>query len=141
MRIVVLATSFLFAVCLMGCGISTTPPVRGPADFAVPITPDAASVAPQLLSVSPNNLQRGTVPKITVTGNLQAALDMQQLGSWDFGTCNVPAITYTPVDATHCVLEPNVSINNNVGAKCDLTLTLRNGAGVLKLPAAFTISP
>lgn len=143
MRIVILATSFLFAVCLMGCGTSTTPPVRGPADFAVPTTPppDAASVAPQLLSVSPATLQRGTVPKITVTGNAQAALDMQQLGSWDFGTCNIPALTYTPVDATHCTLEPNVSINNTVGVKCDLTLTLHNGAGVLKLPAAFTITP
>jgi hypothetical protein len=34
MRTVILATSFLFAACLMGCGMSTTPPVRGPADFA-----------------------------------------------------------------------------------------------------------
>lgn len=143
MRTFVLATSFLFAVCLVGCGISTTPPVRGPADFAVPVNPslDAASAAPQLLSVSPTTLQRGTTLKITVTGNAQATLDMQQFGSWDFGTCNVPALTYTPVDATHCTLEPNISINNNVGAKCDLTLTLRNGGGVLKLPAAFTITP
>jgi hypothetical protein len=143
MRTVILATSFLFAACLMGCGMSTTPPVRGPADFAVPNTPvpDAASVAPQLLSVSPTTLQRGTTLKIMVTGNLQAMLDMQQLGSWDFGTCNIPAFTYTPVDTTHCTLEPNVSINNTVGVKCDLTLTLHNGAGVLKLPAAFTITP
>lgn len=135
----------ILAASLFGCGISTTPPVRGPADFAVPVTPapDAASIAPQLLSVSPATLQRGTVPKITVTGNAQATLDMQQLGSWDFGTCNVPAFTYSPIpgDATRCILEPNVSINNNVGAKCDLNLTLRNGRGVLKLPGAFTIAP
>lgn len=137
--------SFIFAASLLGCGMSSTPPVRGPADFAVPVIqpPDAASVAPQLLSVSPATLQRGTVPKVTVTGNAQAALDMQQFGSWNFGTCNVQSLTYTPTvgDATHCTLEPNVSINNNVGAKCDLTLTLRNGGGVLKLPGAFTIAP
>lgn len=138
--------SSILAASLLGCGISSTPPVRGPVDFAVPVIqpPDAASVTtPQLLLVSPAILQRGTVPKITVTGNAQAALDMQQFGSWDFGTCNVQSLTYTPIagDATHCVLEPNVSINNNIGAKCDLTLTLRNGGGVLKLPAAFTVVP
>jgi hypothetical protein len=135
--------SFIIAASLLGCGISSTPPVGGPADFAVPVNPppDAASVVPKLLSVSPATLQRGTVPKITVTGNAQAALDMQQFGSWDFGTCNIPALTYTPVDASRCTLEPNVSNNNTIGAKCDLTLTLRNGGGVLKLPGAFTIVP
>lgn len=140
---------FLCSVALMlslpACGISTSPPGRGPVDMAVAPPADGAVsqpdlvTGPQLISVSPTQLPRGTVPKLTVTGNAQAALDQQQTGVWAFPGCPIQGITYSPVDSTHCILEPDVPVTAVVGTKCDLTLTLKGGT-VLKLPAALTIN-
>ena len=85
---------------------------------------------------SPSVVSAGTVPSITVTGNDAAALDKQQGSLWSFGACSVAGYTYTPVDAAHCVLQPQIPASAQP-ATCDLTL--QRPAGALVLKAAFAI--
>lgn len=84
----------------------------------------------------PTMVSAGTVPSITVTGNDAAALDKQQGSLWSFGACSVAGYTYTPVDAAHCVLQPQIPASAQP-ATCDLTL--QRPAGALVLKAAFAI--
>lgn len=130
-------TAFLFTAILAACSPIASPVDMKPTDVAdaAPQAPDLAP-APTLLSAEPSVVSAGTAPSITVTGNVAAALDKQQGSLWSFGACSVAAYTYAPVDAGHCVLQPQIPVNAPP-ASCDLAL--HRPDGVLFLKAAFTI--
>ena len=81
MRLLLLC-SVAVLLSLFACGISTSPPGRGPVDMAVALPADGAVsqpdlvTGPQLISVSPTQLPAARSP-LTVTGNAQAVLDQQ----------------------------------------------------------------
>lgn len=131
-------TTILFALFLAACTSASPAPDMNPADAAVDAAAQAPDLAPvpMLLSASPSVVSSGTTPGITVTGNDAAALDKQQGNLWNFGACSVASYTYAPVDAAHCVLQPQIP-QNAPPASCDLML--HRPDGVLVLKAAFTI--
>lgn len=128
-----------FCAILAACSSTSSPaPDMNPGDAAVGDAAQAPDLAPApaLLSASPSVVSAGTVPSITVTGNDAAALDKQQGSMWSFGACSVAGYTYVPVDAAHCVLQPQIPANAPA-ATCDLALNRPDG--VLLLKAAFAI--